>query len=205
MVDQIEDKVSNAHFWDQKYRSGETSWDLNGPTPAISNWIDQFTSEKKICLLGAGNGYDAVEISKHGHQVYAVDFSETAISNMMDYARILNKPVHPILADLFDLPEEYNEYFDIVIEYTCFCAINPGRREEYRDVVYRILKPGGILMALFFPINKPLSDDGPPFGVDLAQTISLFEEKFLLKFKQYSPLTIQPRVGNEVLTELQKV
>ena len=32
------------------------------------------------------------------------------------------------------------DFFDIVVEYTCFCAIDTNRRSEYVQVVSKILK-----------------------------------------------------------------
>ena len=36
-----------------------------------------------------------------------------------------------------------NNYFDYVIEQTCFCAIDPKRREQYERLVYHILNSNG--------------------------------------------------------------
>jgi len=205
MYDQIDDNVSNPSFWEQKYQTGDTHWDLGGPTPAIIDWINRFKTSQKICVLGAGNGHDAIEISKLGHQVTAVDFSKTAISILSIMAEIHKITVDAVESDLFHLPAIYTNYFDIVIEYTCFCAIHPSRRAEYRDVVEKILTAKGILMALFFPITKLISKGGPPFGIDINETIPLFEECFLLKSKSSPALSIHPRLGEELLVEFQKI
>ena len=50
-----------------------------------------------------------------------------------------------------------------VWEYTCFCAIDPARREEYARVLHAILRPGGLLLACFYPLRE--GTDGPPFPV----------------------------------------
>ena len=43
--------------------------------------------------------------------------------------------------------------FDYLLEYTCFCAIDPKRRTEYADLVDRLLKPGGTYIDLAFPLD----------------------------------------------------
>ena len=65
--------------------------------------------------------------------------------------------------DVFTLGRDYAGAFDGVWEYTCFCAIDPGRREEYMRVLHAILRPGGLLLACFYPLRE--GGDGPPFPV----------------------------------------
>ena len=65
--------------------------------------------------------------------------------------------------DIFTLGAEYTGFFDGVWEYTCFCAIDPGRREEYARVMHAILRPGGTLLGCFYPLRD--GEDGPPFPV----------------------------------------
>ncbi|MFQ6610145.1 MAG: hypothetical protein ACE5D7_05020, partial [Fidelibacterota bacterium] len=69
MYNQANNNVSDPSYWEKKYQSGNTHWDLNGPTPAILEWIKKIDGIKKICIIGAGNGYDAIEIAKLGHDV----------------------------------------------------------------------------------------------------------------------------------------
>ena len=51
-----------------------------------------------------------------------------------------------------------------IIEQTCFCAIHPSRRVEYEALVKGLLKPGGRIIGLWFPLDKDLNDGGPPYG-----------------------------------------
>ena len=60
----------------------------------------------------------------------------------------------PIHEDLFNLNREYFSFFDIVIEYTCFCAIDPQRRPQYADLVSSILNESGKIIALFFLLTE---------------------------------------------------
>ncbi len=196
--------VSDAEFWNEKYLIQDTGWDLKGPTPAFNDWIQTQVTPLRICVLGCGNGYDAVNFARFGHDVYGVDFAENAIKRMMDLAKTKGVQVKPVLADIFRLPEKYNDFFHVVIEYTCYCAIDPQRRREYLDVVHRILKPGGKLVGLLFPINKPESEWGPPFRVDRETTVRFFEEKFTCLRNEFPDNSIKPRKGNEVFVEFVK-
>ena len=87
--------------------------------------------------------------------------------------------------------------FDYIVEYTCYCAIDPKMRNQYIDVMYNLLKDRGELVGIFFPLNKDISEGGPPFGVNLEETINQFLNKFRLIESIEHPLSIQPRAENE--------
>ncbi|PYM46201.1 MAG: hypothetical protein DME16_15450 [Candidatus Rokuibacteriota bacterium] len=61
-------------------------------------------------------------------------------------------------------------------EYTCFCAIDPDRRAEYAQVLQAILRPGGILLACFYPLRE--GTDGPPFPVSREGIATVLEPCF---------------------------
>jgi thiopurine S-methyltransferase len=50
-----------------------------------------------------------------------------------------------------------------IVEHTCFCAIDPGLREDYIGTACRLLAPGGWLLGLFWCHRQP---GGPPWGSD---------------------------------------
>ena len=191
-------------YWEQAYQTGDMEWDLGGPTPIFSQWIDSQKDTLTICILGAGNGWDAINIAKKGHSVTAVDFARSAIKNMHNIAEEEKVKLNLVQSDIFDLGTIYDSCFDVVLEYTCYCAIHPSRRIDYVNIVYKILKPHGKLVALFFPIDKILNDDGPPFGVDLDLTLKSFLKYFTLITKKISNLSIDQRNGKEIFVILSK-
>ena len=68
-------------------------------------------------------------------------------------------PIEWRLQDLFTLPHTDSGHYDLVLEHTCFCAIDPARRAEWAEVAARILRPQGRLLALFYTHDRP---GGPP-------------------------------------------
>ena len=195
---------SMPEYWEKSYQSGDMSWDLGGPTPIFNDWIQFKTDSLSICILGAGNGCDAINFAEKGHNVTAVDFAESAIDNMHTSAQNKGVQINLIHSDIFDLCKLFNHTFDIVLEYTCFCAIDPVRRMDYVRMTNKILKPDGKLVALLFPIDKDINDDGPPFAVDLDSTISLFSKYFILDTKETPSLSIERRNGREVFVIFKK-
>ena len=191
-------------YWEKSYQSGDMSWDLGRPTPIFDDWIQYQTDSLSICIYGAGNGWDAINFAEKGHNVTAVDFAKSAINNMHTSAQDKGVQLNLIHSDIFDLCKLFNHTFDIVLEYTCFCAIDPKRRMDYVRMTNQILKPNGKLVALLFPIDKDINDDGPPFAVDLDSTISLFSKYFILDTKEIPSLSIKRRNGREVLVIFKK-
>ena len=198
---------NTAKFWNDLYVQNETRWDLNGPSQPFLNIFNSLDFVgKKVCIPGCGNGYDVIEIAKLGAEVFAIDFAEIPLENIRNYPEFNALNIHLIQSDIFHLNGKFIENFDYVFEYTCYCAIDPSNRKNYRDLIYQILKNGGKFISLFFPILKPENDGGPPFGVNLDETIYLFEKnkKFKLLSLQKNINSHPKRKGNEALVILEK-
>jgi SAM-dependent methyltransferase len=82
------------------------------------------------------------------------------------------------------------------LEHTFFSAIDPGRREEYVRTVRRLLKPGGLLIALFYAHGRP---GGPPFTTSEEEVRALFREDFTIERLEVPARSVKPRQGKELL------
>jgi hypothetical protein len=118
----------------------------------------------------------------------------------------LNDPsfaVEIVQADLFSLPFTWNSRFDYILDYTSFCAILPGRRPDYADLVTRLLKPGGKYIILAFPIGT--RSGGPPFVVQPNAIVDLYaERRFTLQHREVPSDSAPNRKGHEELLILEK-
>jgi len=117
----------------------------------------------RVAVPGAGRGHDARLLARHGYRVTAFDFADAAVAEARRLAAADAVAVAVEQRDVFTLAPDYAGAFDGVWEYTCFCAIDPARREEYARVLRAILRPGGLLLACFYPLRE--GDGGPPFPV----------------------------------------
>ena len=198
-------KVSKASFWNQRYLDNNTKWDLGRPTPILQDFLKHHSNIGKVCVLGCGNGYDAIEIAKAQNEVYAIDFALKALDNMNSLLEINNVKANLVNIDLFNLPDLYSDFFDMVYEYTCYCAIDPVRRAEYFSVNHKILKTGGKMLAIFIPLDKDINEDGPPFGVEIDEIESLIEGRFKVLSNRYSDLSIPPRLNREKVVIMEKI
>ena len=190
--------VNEAQFWQELYETNNSPWDMGHETPVFRRLAEsgQFPPGKMM-VLGAGAGYDAHLFARHGFEVTAVDFAETAVVQM----KALENPQYPITiiqGDIFELPKSMTHQFDYILEYTCYCAIHPKRRDEYADLAFRLLKPNGRWIALSFPIGK--RSGGPPYVVQPDQVIErMTEHGFTLLYRELPHDSVKPRLGIEEL------
>ncbi len=211
----MRDDVNHPAKWERYYREGKAGWSLHTPTPVFQHLLAEEDAQGqrvfppgRILIPGAGLGYDAREFARHGFAVVAVDFARDAVEAMQN--ALTPETAHAIVqADLFQLPAAWNETFDYVLEYTCFCALDPTRRDEYAAVIARLLKAGGKYIALAFPLGElvhpPEMTPGPPFPVNAPQLIALLQARGLvLRRREIHPATIKPRKGREELIVMQK-
>jgi methyl halide transferase len=195
--------VNSPDKWEADYRGKTDGWDLSGPTPALKRLAasGRFPPGKMLVPC-AGRGHDAREFARRGFAVTAVDFSPSAVEEMKRLADPA-APIEILQHDMFQLPHRFDEVFDYVLQYTCFCAIDPKRRVDYADLVSRLLKDGGVYIDLAFPLDgRP---GGPPFAVSDAEIVGLFGSRgFELLSREKLPDSVSPRRQAEELLIFRK-
>lgn len=194
--------VPDAGYWEQKYRNNDTPWDLKTPNPVLSYLTGKKYLDNKgnILVLGSGKGYDAYYLADQGFDVTAVDFSEAAIEQSKSFLPGEgSKTPEFICADIFELDKHFPAGFDQVYEYVTFCAVLPEQREEMLKMVSLILKPGGTLNTVLFPVDgRP---GGPPFSIDLKEFIKTASPYMKLKILDKRINSVKPRKNKEVFLQ----
>lgn len=189
--------VGDPRFWQNLYETGEDGWDLGGPPPPLIRLLETHPPPLgRVAVLGCGRGHDARAFAARGYDAVGYDFAKEAVAT----ARRLGGAAFE-QRDIFTLP--HDRRFDIVWEYTCFCAVAPARRPEYVEVVRGLLRPGGIFLGLFYPLRE--GEDGPPFPVTRAEVRRLFSEGFRWISDEVPPDSIERRRGAEWLVRLQTI
>jgi SAM-dependent methyltransferase len=190
--------VGHPSYWDERYLKDEADWDMRTPTPVF---VDVLAGGRctpgSVLVLGCGKGHDAVLFARHGFMVTAVDFSDVALSHTKELAAASGVALSILRRDLFTLTPEFDDRFDYVVEYVTFCAIDPQRRPAFADVVCKVLKPGGRLIGLFFPIDGRAG--GPPFSVNEKEITRLFARSCDLETSELPERSVKPRRGKEIL------
>ena len=193
----MNNNVSSSKFWDDCYINDNTGWDIGSVTPVFKDWCNNLQKKYSIFVPGAGNGYDPLYFASKGHNVTAVDFSKEAVKHMNVYAKKKQIDINIINQDIFNLDINLFNKFDYIVEYTCFCAIDRQRRLDYIKIMNNLLNKNGELIGLFLPILKDEKDGGPPYSINLDETISQFSDYFdVIECKKHK-LSIKARVDNE--------
>jgi thiopurine S-methyltransferase len=92
--------------------------------------------------------------------------------------------------------------FDLIVEQTFFCALDPALRQRYFQKMGQLLKPGGKLMGVLF--DDVLNNDRPPFGGSKKEYLSYIDSSFEIKTLETCYNSIQPRAGKELFMNLIK-
>ncbi len=168
--------IFDEDFWNNKYKTNKTGWDLGEVSPPLKAYFDQLENKNlKILIPGGGNAYEAEYLFNNGFtNVFVVDVSQLALNNIKK--RVPNFSTSNLIhANFFDIEDT----FDLVIEQTFFCAINPDLRTKYAQKMNSILKENGKLVGLLF--DAKLNEDHPPFGGNTKEYLTYFQPYFAIK------------------------
>ncbi len=190
----------SSKAWSDRYKNSDTPWDLSSPTPEFVRLLEEKVVPKKgkVLVPGGGRGHDAILFSKQGFDVDLVDFAPSAIEEALRLASEQKAVVYAYCRDFFDLPTVgyHQASYDLLLEYTFFCAISPENRKRYAKTAFDLLKPGALFLGLFFPTSTDKA--GPPFKVSREEIEEIFSPYFDLKFEE--PVrSVKPREGREFL------
>nr|XP_017223639.1 PREDICTED: probable thiol methyltransferase 2 isoform X3 [Daucus carota subsp. sativus] len=158
---------SAADAWEKSWREGVTPWDLGQPTPVLLHLLETASLPKgRVLVPGCGSGHDVIAIASADHYVVGLDISDCAIKKATELSSSSsNADYHKFLQrDFFTW--QPTELFDVIFDYTFFCAIEPDLRYAWASRIQKFLKPDGVLITLMFPISDHIG--GPPYKVSVA-------------------------------------
>ncbi|MEQ8715784.1 MAG: SAM-dependent methyltransferase [Cyclobacteriaceae bacterium] len=180
-------------YWTEKYHSGKMGWDIGYPSTPIKEYIDQLGNKSlRILIPGAGNGYEAEYLYSEGFtNVTVIDLSRVPLERLLARCPGFKKS-QLIHDDFFDHVGEY----DLILEQTFFCALEPVLRPQYINKMQGLLAGGGKLVGVLF--NIALNNDRPPYGGSKEDYLPLFEKRFILNVFEECYNSIPPRQGSEL-------
>ena len=183
--------VSEPGFWEDLYGHGGDGWELGEPAPTLVEFVESTPPPSgRVAVPGCGRGHDVRFLAGRGYDAVGFDFAPAAVAAARALAGREGVAARFEQRDVFSLPTDYADAFDGVWEYTCFCAIDPRRRAEYARVIEAILRPGGWLLACFYPIRA--GGGGPPFPVSKTEVSELFSLSFRIE-RAAPPLRSPPK------------
>lgn len=190
------DGLSDPDLWTKRYETNDMGWDMGAPSPSLVWAVEKLKLPKmRVAVLGCGAGHDAHFLASKGHMVTGIDFSPEAIKRAESlYPSQTN--LKWVCRDVFEISEEYRNSFDLVIEHTCFCAIDPERRSELVSVWKNILSAEGQLLGVFFVMPKNF---GPPYGGTEEELNDLLSPYFRYNLWVRSKASHPGRLGKELV------
>eukprot|EP00257_Ricinus_communis_P021353 XP_015580826.1 probable thiol methyltransferase 2 isoform X1 [Ricinus communis] len=192
-------ETDSSGGWEKCWEQGVTPWDLGQPTPILLHLHHTGSLPKGRALIpGCGSGHDVIAIACPERYVVGLDIAEKAVKKAEELSSSLPNANYCtfLKADFFSW--QPTELFDLIFDYTFFCAIEPEMRSQWAIRIQDLLKPDGELITLIFPIDDHLG--GPPYKV----SVSDYEEVLCpIGFKAVSivdnELAIKVRLGREKL------
>lgn len=190
--------ILNKEYWEKRYQSDTATWDIGSISAPLKEYIDQIENKSiKILIPGAGNAYELDYLIEKGFQnVFVIDYAQQPINAIIERNKTLKK--HLICDDFFN----HKETYDLILEQTFFCALQPNLRENYVSKMHELLSEKGKIAGLLF--NFPLTEIGPPFGGSYEEYLNLFSKKFKIKTLETSYNSIKPRANKELFFTFEK-
>lgn len=185
--------------WEKRYQENEIGWDIGAVSRPLKEYVDQIRDKSiRILIPGCGNAHEAAFLHEQGFtHVFLLDLAATPLKNFSK--RYPNFPEeHLIHANFF----EHEGTYDLVLEQTFFCAIDPDDRAAYAKHAASLLNKGGKVVGLLWAV--PMNEKHPPFGGSKEEYIAYFTPYFQLNTFEMAYNSIKPRAGRELFLIAQK-
>jgi methyl halide transferase len=189
----------DPEYWQKRYEENEHTWDIGYASTPLAEYISQLT-DKGISILipGCGNSYEAELLWAQGFgNVHVLDYAEVPLKNFSG-----RNPSFPEAnlhcEDFFSHKGKY----DLILEQTFFCALDPSLRQLYAHKMLDLLNDEGKVAGLLF--NCEFEKEGPPFGGSRAEYERYFKPLFASVSMETASNSIERRAGRELFIILQK-
>lgn len=189
----------DKNFWNERYLTGTTGWDLGKVSDPIAAYVDQLTDKNlRILIPGCGNAYEAAYLAMKGFtDITLIDIAPELVKSISKQFEHV-AAVKVVEGDFF----EHQGTYDLILEQTFFCALDPSLRQQYVDHMHTLLSEKGKIAGVLF--NKLFEQQGPPFGGLSEEYQQLFKSHFRIKALQPCYNSASPRAGSEVFIILEK-
>ncbi len=157
-------------WFDRLYAAGDAGevsmpWDRDDPNPQLEEWVESQGLQgggRRAVVVGCGLGADAEYLARRGFATTGFDIAPTAVRLARERHPGTRVDYH--VADLLDLPSDWDGAFDLVVEiFTVQALPDPPRGAAVR-AVGRLVAPGGTLLAVEFrAADGEEEPTGPPY------------------------------------------
>ncbi|KAF8985869.1 hypothetical protein BGZ46_000972 [Entomortierella lignicola] len=157
--------------WNALWEKDIHPWDNPTVSPALREVIEekpisaQIPKSGNVLVPGCGRGVDVFYLGNESRKAYGLDISPIAVQQCKDIQAEKGIPESHatfFVDDFFkfDIPAGG---FQLIYDYTFFCAITPDLRSAWGRRMAELIPKDGVLITLMYPIGN--HTDGPPFAV----------------------------------------
>lgn len=185
--------------WEARYRNEDTPWDLGSASPPLIAYLQSRGRPKrqKILIPGGGRAHDAIWGWQNGFEkLFTLDIAPAPQTKLRSAYPEQRKK---ILTENFF---EHQGQYDLILEQTFFCALDPKWRPAYVQKMKELLRPGGKLVGLLF--DFPKTEQGPPFGGSEQEYRELFAPHFKIQTLERCYNSVPPRRNKELFFQVIK-
>ena len=152
--------------------SKQVPWANMTANAYLKDWLNQHPQfgkglVRKALVVGCGLGDDAELLAEKGFEITAFDISSTAIDWCKQ--RFPNSTVNYVVADLFDLHQEWTRNFDFVFEARTIQSLTLSVREQVMEIIGQLVADKGTLLIVTVTRDTPEEPSGPPYPLSLEE------------------------------------
>ncbi|KAG9018537.1 hypothetical protein FRB90_011513 [Tulasnella sp. 427] len=177
---------NGAGGWDAAWQEGVTPWDRGNSQPPLKEFIESDEGKAlvgkrnegaRVLVPGCGKGYDAAYFASLGYDALGADLSTTAIEKAKEFwADSPDLKSGKLTFEALDFFEfEIKDKYDLVYDYTFFCALPLELRASWGSRMRELVRPGGHLITLVYPMDGGRTG-GPPYSVDVEKVSDALQE-----------------------------
>lgn len=145
-------------------------WDYGAPRPQLVEWAeaqDLAGGGREALVVGCGYGADAEFLASLGFRTTGFDFAPTAIAGAR--RRYPTSEVNYLVADVLDLPREWQGMFDLVVESLTVQSMPPEQHSVAARNIAALVARGGTLLVLATTREEHPEVNGPPWPLTRAE------------------------------------
>ena len=145
-------------------------WDYGAPRPQLVEWAESRGlpgSGREALVVGCGYGADAEFIARLGFRTTGFDFAPTAIAAAR--GKYPASEVDYLVADVLDLPRDWQGRFDLVVESLTLQSMPPAQHTAAARTIASLVAPGGTLLVLATTREQHAEAKGPPWPLTRAE------------------------------------
>lgn len=145
-------------------------WDYGAPRPQLVEWAearDLAGGGREALVVGCGYGADAEFLALLGFRTTGFDFAPSAIAAAR--RKYPASKVSYFVADVLDLPREWQRRFDLVVESLTVQSMPPEQHAEASQSIAALVAPAGTLLVLATTRDEGSEVKGPPWPLTRAE------------------------------------